>query len=75
MLLASDAVFTVDGETGEDVPPRLPPVAFNWDTERARASIRKLRQLGAGSVWTGHGEHLSEDVASHFDVAAAWSGL
>ena len=75
VLLASDAVFTIDIETGEDVPARPPPAAFNWDTDRARASVGKLRELGAGSVWTAHGKHLGDDVAAQLDTAANWSGV
>lgn len=70
LLLGADVVFTV-GDMGEPVPARLPPPAFNWDTEQARASIEKVRQLGASNVWLGHGEHVSGDVDAQLRAAAA----
>jgi hydroxyacylglutathione hydrolase len=76
LLLAPDVVYTIDADTGEEVPARLPHPAFNWDTEIARASIRKVRELGATSVWTGHAgpaKHLSNDISAQLDAAAAWS--
>jgi hydroxyacylglutathione hydrolase len=75
LLLAPDVVFTIDPETGHDVPARVAHPAFNWDTELARASIEKLRPLGAASVWLGHGEHLSGDIAAQLDAAAKWPSV
>lgn len=72
LLLAPDIVYTLDTETGQDGPARIPHPAFNWDTDRARASITKLRELAAASLWTGHGKHLSSDVAAQLDAAAKW---
>jgi hydroxyacylglutathione hydrolase len=74
LLLAPDAVYTIDAYTGQDVPARVPHPAFNWDSDLARASIRKLRDLGATTLWTGHGEHLMGDIAAQLDAAAAWRG-
>lgn len=71
LLLAPDVVFTLD-EVGQDVPARVPPPAFNWDTDLARASIHKVRELDPAVVWIGHGEHVSGDVGAQLDAAAAW---
>jgi hydroxyacylglutathione hydrolase len=71
LVLAPDVVYTID-EMGQDGPARVPHPAFNWDTELARASIEKLGGLNAASVWTGHGEHLSNDVTTQLRTAAAW---
>lgn len=71
LLLAPDVVFTLD-EVGQDVPARVPPPAFNWDTDLARASIDKVRGLEPAAVWIGHGEHLSGDVDAQLADAAAW---
>lgn len=72
VALASDMVYTFDAETGEGGVPRVPHPAFNWDTDTARASIKKLRDLRPAVVWTGHGNHLSGDVVAQLDLAAAW---
>ncbi|HEY1591133.1 MAG TPA: MBL fold metallo-hydrolase [Solirubrobacteraceae bacterium] len=51
-------------------PARVPHPAFNWNTDLARASIHKLRDLGPSSVWTGHGNHLSGEVRGQLETAA-----
>ena len=43
--LVSDTFYTVDPQTGRHGHARVPHRAFNWDTEVARASIRKLAAL------------------------------
>jgi glyoxylase-like metal-dependent hydrolase (beta-lactamase superfamily II) len=73
VALAPDVVYTLDAETGEGGAARVPHPAFNWDTERARASIKKLRDLRPATVWTGHGDHLSGDVVAQLDLAASWN--
>ncbi len=77
LLLAPDAVYTIDTATCGDGPARVPHPAFNWDTDLARASIHKLRDLGPSSVWTGHGSHLSGEVREQLETAstATWPGL
>jgi hydroxyacylglutathione hydrolase len=72
LLLGSDIVYTFDAETGEDSPARVPHPALNWDTDLARASIKKLRRLGVSSLWTGHAQHLTGDVSAQLDAAAEW---
>ena len=49
----------------------MPLAAFNQDTERARASIRKLAALAPASAWPGHAEPLRGDVADALETAAA----
>ncbi len=72
LVLAPDIVFTLD-EMGQDVPARLPPPAFNWDSDRARASIEKVRALSPASVWVGHGASVTSDVDAQLAAAAAWT--
>jgi hydroxyacylglutathione hydrolase len=72
LLLAPDAVYTFDPETGQDCAARVPHPAFNRDTHLARASIKKLRELEATSLWTGHARHLTGDIAAQLDAAADW---
>ena len=50
--------------------PRVPHQAFNWSTERARQSIRKLSGLGPKVCWPGHYGPLEGDVAGKLERAA-----
>lgn len=71
LLLAADAVFTVNGETGRPMSPCLPHAFSNWDTEAARKSIRRLASLRPSRAWLGHGEPITgEDVAAQLERAA-----
>jgi glyoxylase-like metal-dependent hydrolase (beta-lactamase superfamily II) len=71
LLLAADAVFTIDGETGQPASPRVPQPFGNWDTEKARESIRRLIALKPAAVWAGHGEPVTgDDVAEQLERAA-----
>jgi glyoxylase-like metal-dependent hydrolase (beta-lactamase superfamily II) len=71
LLLAADAVFTVDTETGAPTSPCVPKPFSNWDTEKARDSIRRLIPLRASAIWLGHGEAVTgEDIAEQLERAA-----
>ena len=71
LALTSDCFYTLDPLTSLYGPPRVPLAAFNQDTERARASIRKLAALAPASAWPGHAEPLRGDVADALETAAA----
>jgi hydroxyacylglutathione hydrolase len=71
VALSSDAFYTLDIQTGLHSPPRLAHPAFNLDSERARASIRKLAELTPSAAWPGHAEPLTGDVAAQLERAAA----
>jgi glyoxylase-like metal-dependent hydrolase (beta-lactamase superfamily II)/predicted ester cyclase len=71
VALSSDCFYTLDIQTGLHGPPRLPHAAFNLDTEQARASIRKLAELGPSAAWPGHAEPVTGDVAAQLERAAA----
>lgn len=71
LLLAADALYTFDMETAQPSSPRVPHPATNADTEAARASIRRLIDLDAASVWAGHAMHFDRHVAKTLEVAAA----
>lgn len=45
--------------------------AFDVDTEQARASIRKLADLGPAVVWAGHAGPVTGDVAGQLRQAAS----
>ena len=68
--LVSDTFYTVDPQTGRPGHPRVPHGAFNWDTEQARASIRKLAALGPSVAWPGHADPLTGDVRDQLERAA-----
>jgi hypothetical protein len=49
----------------------VPPDAFSYDPEQARASIRKLAAMEPASAWPGHAEPLTGDVRGQLEQAAA----
>jgi hydroxyacylglutathione hydrolase len=75
LALVSDCVYTLDPQSGIKGPPRIPHPAFNYDTEQARDSIRKLAALNPSAAWAGHADPVGgEDVAQQLERAAAASG-
>jgi glyoxylase-like metal-dependent hydrolase (beta-lactamase superfamily II) len=71
LALVSDCFYTLDPQTGLHGHPRVPHRAFNWDTETARASIRKLAALEPATAWAGHADPLTGDVRGQLEHAAA----
>jgi steroid delta-isomerase-like uncharacterized protein len=71
LALVSDTVYTIDPESGRRRPAHVPHPAFNQDTEQARASIRKLAALDPATVWSGHADPVTGDVAKQLDSAAS----
>ncbi|HEY6762672.1 MAG TPA: MBL fold metallo-hydrolase [Baekduia sp.] len=71
LALASDTFYTLDPQSGLPGHARVPHRAFNWSTETARASIRKLAALRPRTAWAGHAEPLRGDVAAQLEQAAA----
>jgi glyoxylase-like metal-dependent hydrolase (beta-lactamase superfamily II)/predicted ester cyclase len=69
LALSSDCFYTVD-LWGRACAPRLPPPIYNFDTEQARASIRKLAALEPAAAWPGHATPLTGDVRSQLERAA-----
>jgi hydroxyacylglutathione hydrolase len=69
VALTSDCFYTID-MLGRDCPPRLPDKTYNFDTEQARASIRKLAALEPAAAWPGHAKALTGDVRSQLLAAA-----
>ena len=53
LALSSDCFYTID-MWGRDSAPRLPAAVYNYDTEQARASMRKLAALEPAAAWPGH---------------------
>jgi hydroxyacylglutathione hydrolase len=71
LALVSDCFYTLDPQTGLHGHPRVPPEAFNHDTEQARASMRKLAAMEPAAAWAGHADPLTGDVRGQLETAAA----
>jgi glyoxylase-like metal-dependent hydrolase (beta-lactamase superfamily II)/predicted ester cyclase len=69
LALTSDCFYTLD-MWGRDCPPRLPEHLYNFDTEQARASLRKLAALEPAAAWPGHAKAVTGDVRSQLERAA-----
>jgi glyoxylase-like metal-dependent hydrolase (beta-lactamase superfamily II)/predicted ester cyclase len=69
LALCSDCVYTID-MWGRDCPPQLPAATYNYDTEQARESMRKLAALEPAAVWPGHAKPVTGDVRSQLERAA-----
>jgi hydroxyacylglutathione hydrolase len=69
LALTSDCFYTLD-MWGRDCVPRVPEALYNYDTDQARASIRKLAELEPAAAWPGHARPLTGDVRSELQRAA-----
>jgi glyoxylase-like metal-dependent hydrolase (beta-lactamase superfamily II)/predicted ester cyclase len=69
LALSTDCFYTLD-MWGRDSVPRLPMAAYNYDTEQARASIRKLAALEPAAAWPGHAKPVTADVRGQLERAA-----
>ncbi|HVR06340.1 MAG TPA: nuclear transport factor 2 family protein [Solirubrobacteraceae bacterium] len=67
LALVSDGFYTLD-MWGRDRAPALPD--HNVDTERARASLRKLAALEPAAAWPGHAKPVTGDVRGQLEHAA-----
>jgi glyoxylase-like metal-dependent hydrolase (beta-lactamase superfamily II) len=70
LALVSDCFYTLDPQTGRHGHPRVPHDAFNFDTEQARASMRKLAAMEPAAAWAGHAQPLTGDVRGQLERAA-----
>ncbi len=69
LALTSDCFYTLD-MWGRDCEPRLPEALYNFDTEQARASLRKLAALEPAAAWPGHAKPVTGDVRRKLELAA-----
>jgi glyoxylase-like metal-dependent hydrolase (beta-lactamase superfamily II)/predicted ester cyclase len=69
LALSSDCFYTLD-MWGRDCEPRLPERIYNFDTDQARESIRKLAALEPAAAWAGHAKPVTGDVRSKLERAA-----
>jgi glyoxylase-like metal-dependent hydrolase (beta-lactamase superfamily II) len=61
LALVSDCFYTLD-MWGRDAEPHVPFGIYNYDTEQARASIRKVAELEPAAAWPGHAKPVTGDV-------------
>jgi hydroxyacylglutathione hydrolase len=69
LALSSDCFYTLD-MWGRDSEAHLPFAVYNFDTEQARASMRKLAALEPAAAWPGHAKPVTGDVRSQLERAA-----
>jgi hydroxyacylglutathione hydrolase len=69
LALVSDCFYTLD-MWGRDSAPKLPEATYNFDTEQARASLRKLAALEPAAAWPGHAKPVTGDVRVQLERAA-----
>jgi glyoxylase-like metal-dependent hydrolase (beta-lactamase superfamily II)/predicted ester cyclase len=69
LALTSDCFYTLD-LWGRGGPPRVPAAFYNWDTDQARASIRKLAALEPAAAWPGHAKPVTGNVREQLERAA-----
>ena len=69
LALVSDCFYTLD-IWGRDSDAHIPFPVYNYDTEQARESIRKLAAMEPAITWPGHAKPVSGDVRSKLTAAA-----
>ncbi len=62
LALVSDCFYTLD-MWGRSCPPHVPNATYNYDTEQARASIRKLAEMEPAAAWPGHARPVTPSGA------------
>jgi hydroxyacylglutathione hydrolase len=71
LALCNDCFAMFDPQTSIPGGPRVPHPAFNFDTEQARDSIRRLAALDPAVAWPGHFGPLRGDVRATLERVAA----
>ncbi|MGC2374453.1 MAG: nuclear transport factor 2 family protein [Solirubrobacteraceae bacterium] len=67
LALVSDCFYTLD-MWGRGCPPHVPEKIYNYDTEQAQASIRKLAEMEPAAAWPGHAKPVTPSGAHGGDV-------
>jgi glyoxylase-like metal-dependent hydrolase (beta-lactamase superfamily II) len=71
LAISNDCFAMFDPQTSIPGRPRVPHPAFNFDTDQARESIRKLAALDPAVAWPGHFGPLRGDVRATLERVAA----
>jgi glyoxylase-like metal-dependent hydrolase (beta-lactamase superfamily II)/predicted ester cyclase len=69
LALVSDCFYTVD-MWGRSCDPHVPAPTYNYDTEQAQASIRRLAEMEPAAAWPGHAKPVTGDVRAALLKAA-----
>jgi len=69
LALVSDCFYTLE-MWGRGCPPHVPEKTYNYDTEQAKASIRKLAEMEPAAAWPGHAKPVTGDVRTQLLKAA-----
>lgn len=69
LALVTDCFYTLD-MFGRNCPPSVPVNTYNYDTEQARQSIRKLAEMEPAAAWPGHADPVTGDVKGQLLKAA-----
>jgi hydroxyacylglutathione hydrolase len=69
LALVSDCFYTLE-MWGRSCPPHVPEPTYNYDTEQAKASIRKLAEMEPAAAWPGHAKPVTGDVRTQLLKAA-----
>jgi glyoxylase-like metal-dependent hydrolase (beta-lactamase superfamily II)/predicted ester cyclase len=69
LAIVSDCFYTID-MWGRSVPTSVPTQTYNYDTEQARESMRKLAAMEPAAAWPGHANPATGDVRGQLLKAA-----
>jgi hydroxyacylglutathione hydrolase len=66
LALVTDLFYTIDMR-GRHSDAHMPDDTYNWNSELARQSARKVAALEPASAWAGHGEPLTGNVREQIE--------
>ncbi len=73
LALVSDCFYTLD-MWGRSREPSVPAETYNYDTDVARESMRKLAEMEPAAAWPGHARPATGDVRGQLLKAAGALG-
>jgi glyoxylase-like metal-dependent hydrolase (beta-lactamase superfamily II)/predicted ester cyclase len=73
LAIVSDCFYTLD-MWGRSVELSVPAQTYNYDTDQARASMRKLAEMEPAAAWAGHADPATGDVKGQLLKAAGAAG-
>ncbi|MGO9248043.1 MAG: nuclear transport factor 2 family protein [Solirubrobacteraceae bacterium] len=73
LALVTDCFYTLD-MFGRNCPLSVPVQTYNYDTDQARQSMRKLAEMEPAAAWAGHADPATGDVRGQLLRAAGAAG-
>src|SRR4029077_17546846 len=73
LAIVSDCFYTLD-MWGRSREASVPAETYNYDTEQARQSMRKLAEMEPAAAWPGHANPATGDVRGQLLKAAGATG-